>query len=272
MSFKVANLVRSRIIGSAVLKAVLLNMADRASDDGTDVFSSKATIVAETEVSRASVFRAVDQLVSMGLIIPVGERPCKFGHTVMYNLALDAIALMPQWRGDTEASDASNPALDAPRSNCIPAENAPHQSQGETPTSLTVRPEPSLEPSEELSKEQSNEGEAEAEGDARFRERENFQGWTADRLVEAVIEAAEANPGHRNWRNPATKETVWGLLGQYSITPEELLQIIKGSRRGHANEHPNSVAAFVGDIESFVSLREVNARLAKEPWVRKGQA
>lgn len=88
MSIKVANLVRSRIIGSAALKAVLLNMAYRASDDG-EVYSSKETMAAETELSRATVFRAVNQLVSLGLIC--ADRG-------LYRISLQAIGRLPEIR------------------------------------------------------------------------------------------------------------------------------------------------------------------------------
>ena len=264
MSIKVATLVRSRVIGSAALKAVLLNMADRANDDGGEVYSSKATIAAETELDRATVFRAVNKLLTGGLIVACGERTCRHGFTVVYRIDLEAVERLPAWKDDQSqaATPTSRTARPHQSQAATPTSRTarPHQSQAATPTSRTARPELSYDPSVELPYEQplKLEGEAEAEADAPAREEIRLGRWTPDALLRAVIVAGEANPGHRNWRNPAVKETVWDWLAIHSITPEELLEIIRGSRRGHGHERPNSPQAFLGDIRDFVQTRAHN--------------
>ena len=145
MSHKVVTLVCSRVVGSAAQKAVLVNMADKASDGGEGVFASKATIAAETELSRATVFRAIDQLIEQGLIKEVGQRPCLNGHTVVYDLDMGAIAALPEWK---KPSPPPRPVSQRDQSHGETGLTATRDpSHGETPTRLTVRPKPSLEPS-----------------------------------------------------------------------------------------------------------------------------
>jgi len=98
MSHKVVTLVCSRIVGSAAQKAVLTNMADKASDGGEGVFASKATIAAETEMGLTTVKRAINELLAKGLIIEAGQRACVNGHTVIYDMVIGAISDLPEWK------------------------------------------------------------------------------------------------------------------------------------------------------------------------------
>ncbi|MFJ1293281.1 helix-turn-helix domain-containing protein [Paracoccus yeei] len=98
MSHKVVTLVCSRTIGSAAQKAVLVNMADKASDGGEGVFASKATIAAETELSLPTVKREIKALLQRGLIREVGTRDCANGHTVIYDMDVAEIAALPRWK------------------------------------------------------------------------------------------------------------------------------------------------------------------------------
>lgn len=98
MSHKVVTLVCSRIVGSAAQKAVLVNMADKASDGGEGVFASKATIAAETEMGLTTVKRAINELVEKGLIVEAGHRACTNGHTVVYDMVIGAISALPEWK------------------------------------------------------------------------------------------------------------------------------------------------------------------------------
>lgn len=98
MSHKVVTLVYSRIVGSAAQKAVLVNMADKASDGGEGVFASKATIAAETEMGLTTVKRAINDLLAKGLIVEAGQRSCVNGHTVIYDMVISAISELPEWK------------------------------------------------------------------------------------------------------------------------------------------------------------------------------
>ncbi|MTH36625.1 hypothetical protein GL279_18770 [Paracoccus limosus] len=98
MSHKVVTLVCSRVVGSAAQKAVLTNMADKASDGGEGVFASKATIAAETEMGLTTVKRAINELLEKGLIVEAGAKPCTNGHTIIYDMVVGAIAALPEWK------------------------------------------------------------------------------------------------------------------------------------------------------------------------------
>lgn len=95
MSRIVATLVYSKTIGSVHRKAILAYMADRASDDGSGVWCSKQTIANETEVSRSTVIKTINEFVSEGLLIQTGTRKCLNGATIEYQINLPAVAALP---------------------------------------------------------------------------------------------------------------------------------------------------------------------------------
>jgi biotin operon repressor len=138
MSHKVVTLVYSKRVGSAHRKAILAYCADRASDDGRGVYCSKGTIAEETEIARSTVFKTIKELVAEGVLIESGTRPCRNGHTVVYDMNLDAI------RAYQDA--ATSPPAGPVRSATSPPAG-PHQSAERTPTSPPAGPKPSLEPS-----------------------------------------------------------------------------------------------------------------------------
>jgi biotin operon repressor len=138
MSHKVVTLVYSKRVGSAHRKAILAYCADRASDDGRGVYCSKGTIAEETEIARSTVFKTIKDLVSEGVLIESGTRPCRNGHTVVYDMNLDAIRAYQ----DATTSPPAGPVRDV---TSPPA--GPHQSASRTPTSPPAGPKPSFEPS-----------------------------------------------------------------------------------------------------------------------------
>ncbi|MBD9528402.1 helix-turn-helix domain-containing protein [Paracoccus sp. PAR01] len=150
MSHEVITLVSSRIVGSAAAKAVLLNMADKASAGGEGVFCSKATIAAETELSLPTVKREVKALLERGLIRETGEtRACANGHTIVYDMNLEAVLALPKWKDgrrigavQRDTGITVNPVQGEPGSPRTPTgiRVNPHPVQGEPLTVL----EPSL--------------------------------------------------------------------------------------------------------------------------------
>ena len=131
MSNKVSNLVYSRRVGSPHRKAILAYMADKASDDGRNVFCSKGTVADQTEVARSTVFKIVKQLVDEGVLIKDGCRSCRNGHTVVYHLNLEVIRAFPaiaSHRGDV---------LDRSGERTSPLRQTdPYRSDSRTQTSL----------------------------------------------------------------------------------------------------------------------------------------
>lgn len=136
MSHKVVTLVCSRVVGSAAQKAVLVNMADKASDGGEGVFASKATIAAETELSLPTVKREIKALVQRGLIREAGTRVCANGHTVIYDMDIAEISALPEWKVGRRIG------AEKPRTGIRvnPVQGEPGSPR--TPTRFTVNPHP----------------------------------------------------------------------------------------------------------------------------------
>lgn len=150
MSHKVVTLVYTRLLGSAHRKAIIAYMADKASDDGRGVFCSKGTIAGETEIARSTVFKTIRDLVAEGVLIEVGNRACKNGSTVVYDMNLDAIRAMPKVKpeqsGRSDSRTPTSPPAGPVRVVTSPPAG-PHQSGSRTPTGPGAGPKPSLEPS-----------------------------------------------------------------------------------------------------------------------------
>lgn len=98
MSNLVSSAVQRRVAGSALRKAVLLYMADKAADDGTGIWASKVTMGADLEVSDRAIRLAVAALLDAGIIAEVGKRTRRNGYTVEYAINLDAIESLPPTR------------------------------------------------------------------------------------------------------------------------------------------------------------------------------
>ena len=88
-------------------------MADKASDDGSGIWCSKATIALETELSRSTVKRLIKELEAEDLIIATGRRKNAHGYTVEYAINLNAICALPLLKPPQESTEVNvNPAQD----------------------------------------------------------------------------------------------------------------------------------------------------------------
>ena len=94
MSNSVYDLVLGRKVGANTQKQVLLYMAGRASDDGSGVWASKARMARELEMTKNPILKALNELITKGLISEVGKRPCSSGYTIVYHLNLHSIAAL----------------------------------------------------------------------------------------------------------------------------------------------------------------------------------
>lgn len=95
MSNKCHALVQERVVGSAVKKTVLLYMADRASDDGSGIWTSKVRMSQHTELSRRSVQNAITEFTNDGIIECVGKRGIKNGYVYEYRIVLPVVLSLP---------------------------------------------------------------------------------------------------------------------------------------------------------------------------------
>lgn len=107
MSNIVCGLVQKRKVGSLTRKGILMFMASCASDDGSGVWASKATMARDLEMGIRTVQISIDDLSKQGLISEVGTRKCPHGYTIEYRLNLDAIrALAPTHPRSEKPSDS----------------------------------------------------------------------------------------------------------------------------------------------------------------------
>ena len=98
MSNHVTEIVKRRIVGSSPRKAVLMYMADNASEDGTGVWTSKATMASDLEMSKRTVQNHIIAMEEAGLISVAGKRKCARGFTVEYSLDIGAIKALKSTR------------------------------------------------------------------------------------------------------------------------------------------------------------------------------
>ena len=98
MSNLISASVQRRVVGSATRKSVLLYMADKAADDGSGIWTSKANIARDLELSRRAVQLAIQELIRDGLVLESGQRDCKHGFTVEYAIAVPAVDNLPSTR------------------------------------------------------------------------------------------------------------------------------------------------------------------------------
>ncbi|MDR0809724.1 MAG: helix-turn-helix domain-containing protein [Gemmobacter sp.] len=98
MSNLIAASVQRRVVGSATRKSVLLYMADKAADDGSGIWTSKANIARDLELSRRAVQIAINELIRDGLLSEAGQRDCKHGYTVEYAILPEAVDKLPSTR------------------------------------------------------------------------------------------------------------------------------------------------------------------------------
>ncbi len=126
MSNLISATVQRRVVGSATRKSVLLYMADKAADDGSGIWTSKANIARDLELGIRAVQYAIRSLVDAGLLIEIGQRDCKHGYTVEYGIVIDVVSGLPSTR-DT-LSDREKTASRRPVDKCDspPAPDAPH--------------------------------------------------------------------------------------------------------------------------------------------------
>ena len=100
MSNKVQALAKGKVLGGAPIKAVFMNMADSASDDGSGIWTGKPTIAKETELNLSTVKRAVKALIEMGLVSEHGKKKCAAGFTILYGINLDVLEALTPVHGE----------------------------------------------------------------------------------------------------------------------------------------------------------------------------
>jgi len=134
LSNLVSNLVQTKRIGSTTQKAILMYMADKASDDGSGIWVSKKNMAADLEMAIRTLQTNMRDMVSLGLISEAGQKKCKTGYTIDYSLNLERIGTLENTREPHAIAAPMQEMHPYPRSTC-------------TPTHAGDAPKPSLEPS-----------------------------------------------------------------------------------------------------------------------------
>jgi len=134
MSNLVSNFIQTKKVGSSTKKAILMYMADKASDDGSGVWVSKKNMCADLELSVRALQINIKLLLMYEFLIESGRKKCKNGYTIDYTINLEAFNICKSTR--------QTPALDAP-----PQEMHPSPRTSCTPTPASDAPKPPLEPS-----------------------------------------------------------------------------------------------------------------------------
>lgn len=126
MSNLISASVQRRAVGSATRKSVLLYMADKAADDGSGIWTSKANIARDLELGIRAVQYAIRELVAAGLLIEIGQRDCKHGYTVEYGIMADAVGALPSTREAPSERRETTSRTAVDNGNRPPAPDAPH--------------------------------------------------------------------------------------------------------------------------------------------------
>ena len=117
MSNLIAASVQRRVVGSATRKAVLLYMADKAADDGSGIWTSKANIARDLELSRRAVQIAIAELIRDGLVSEAGQRDCRHGYTVEYSILPEAVDKLVSTREQDSPRESHSRVTREPRSH-----------------------------------------------------------------------------------------------------------------------------------------------------------
>lgn len=118
----------------------MIALAEKASPNGEGIYASKQTIADETDLSKQSVINSIKSLTADGLIREVGQRPCKRGYTVEYEIVVDALyktPLTPSGKRRVQAESSGQRAAPVKQVD---------RSESKTGTSQTASPKPLLEP------------------------------------------------------------------------------------------------------------------------------
>lgn len=148
MSKHLVSLVYRKKIGSMMRKAVLSYMADRANDDGSGVWCSKATIANEIEASRQGVISTIKSLVDDGLLIEDGQRKCSNGFTIEYRIDVKKVHALPFVKGkdlDPSKTGPVKEAYVAPSTTFTPPVNPVDTNLPEPPLEPSIKPDDQFE-------------------------------------------------------------------------------------------------------------------------------
>lgn len=143
MSIHLTSEVYKREVGNLAHTAVMLLLADKASDDGTGIWASKQRMADEIGASKQTVITTLKSLIDSRLVRETGQRKCANGYTVEYAVnvvALRALPLVRSHRADQSEKLTGQERRPVKEANPTGQGGLPHRSENLTQTVL----EPSL--------------------------------------------------------------------------------------------------------------------------------
>lgn len=236
MSNHVASLVRRRRTDlGPTAKAVLLLLADIASDDGSGIWASKQTLANELEMSRRAFQNAIAALVEANLLSEVGSRHHSNGKTIEYRIEVSILRGLPPTKvpksENTSAADApvtttssggctnDTSAADAPVQDMhVTGARGARQDVHEVHTNHPITP---LEPSSSSS----------------AREDASRSSGSDASLLDRVIAAAgiKPHPLPKYWMPPASHRHVESWKVTYDLTDDQVVEVVE-AEAGNARE------------------------------------
>ena len=121
MSNHLISLAYKRDVRTSMRKAVLVLMADKASDDGSGIWAAKQTMADELCCSKQTVIDTIKGFIAEGIVSERGQRKSPNGYTVEYCLNVAAIEALPKVKchnGDRSSrttGQSAGPVKDADR-------------------------------------------------------------------------------------------------------------------------------------------------------------
>ncbi|BAQ90246.1 possible transcription regulator [uncultured Mediterranean phage uvMED] len=98
MSNLVSNVIQTKLIGSPTKKAILMYMADKASDDGSGIWVSKGNMAADLEMSSRAVRIHIKDMLALNILKVTGQKECRNGYTIDYQINLEVVSKFPSTR------------------------------------------------------------------------------------------------------------------------------------------------------------------------------
>ncbi|MES2904527.1 MAG: hypothetical protein V4696_10115 [Pseudomonadota bacterium] len=135
MSNHLISLAYKRDLRTSMRKAVLVLMADKASDDGSGIWAAKQTMADELCCSKQTVIDTIKGFVAEGIVSERGQRKSPNGYTVEYHLNVAVVEALPLVK--CHADKGSRKLTGQPAGPVKEID----------PTSQPAGPEPSLNPS-----------------------------------------------------------------------------------------------------------------------------
>lgn len=140
MSNHLTSEVYKRQVGGLSRNAVMVLLADKASDDGSGIWASKSRMAAELGCSKQTVIDVIKGLIDDGLLIECGHRSNPNGYTVEYAINVDALRACPLVAHHADQSSSLTGQKGRPvKSADVTSQAArPHRSSSLTQTPLNL--------------------------------------------------------------------------------------------------------------------------------------